>query len=182
MVTTTLRTLAAASAAALLLTLAACSSTPSAGEPSATADSSASAAVDGACDGVTVVVDASALDLDDDPSQESCVETDTAIAASDALDQAGVTTEGTDEYGDQVVCRVNGVPAEDFALTAEDGSDYFETCEAMPAAFAYWSLWVQPEGGEWEYAQEGLSTLQVEPGQSIALLFSLNGEPAAPTA
>lgn len=180
--TTTLRTLAAASAAALLLTLAACSSTPSAGEPSATADSSASAAVDGACEGVMVVVDASALDLDDDPSQETCIETDSAIAASDALDEAGVTTEGTDEYGDQVVCRVNGVPAEDFALTAEDGSDYFETCEAMPAAFAYWALWVQPEGGEWEYAQEGLSTLQVEPGQSIALLFSLNGEPATPAA
>jgi hypothetical protein len=181
-VTTTLRTLAAASAAALLLTLAACSSTPSATEPSATPDSSAGATVDGECAGVTVVVDAAVLDLDDDPSAETCIETDAAIPASDALDQAGVTTEGTDEYGDQVVCRVNGVPAEDFALTAEDGSDYFETCEAMPAAFAYWSLWVQPEGGEWEYAQEGLSTLQLEPGQSIALQFSLNGEPASPTA
>ena len=180
--TTTLRALAAASAAALLLTLAACSSTPSTAEPSAAADSSASAAVDGECDGITVVVDAGALDLDDDPSQETCIETDTAIAASDALDEAGVTTEGTDEYCDQVVCRVDGVPAEDFALPAEDGSDYFETCKAMPAAFAYWSLWVKPQGGEWEYAQEGLPTLQVEPGQSIALLFSLNGEPAAPTA
>ena len=70
------------------------------------------------------------------------------------------------------------MPAEDFALTAGDGSDYFETCQAMPAAFAYWSLWVKPQGGEWEYAQEGLPTLQVGPGQSIALLFSLNGEPA----
>ena len=94
---------------------------------------------------------------------------------------AVITTEGTEEYGDQVVCRVNNVPAVDLALTAEDGSDYFEECASMPAAFAYWSLWVQPEGGEWEYAQEGLSTLQLEPGEGIALLFSLNGEPAAPT-
>lgn len=180
--TTTLRTLAAASAAALLA-LAACSPSPTATEPSAPAGSSAgSAATDGECAGVTVVVDASALELDDDPSQQTCIETDAAIAASDALAQADVTTEGTDQYGDQVVCRVNGVPAEDFAMTAEDGSDYFETCEAMPAAFAYWSLWVQPEGGEWEYAQEGLSTLQLEPGESMALLFSLNGEPAEPTA
>ena len=171
--TTTLRTLAAASAAALLLTLAACSQTPTATEPSASA---------GDCAGVTIVVDASVLELDDDPSQQTCVETDTAIAASDALDEADVTTEGTVEYDDQVVCRVNGVPAEDFALPAEDGSDYFETCEAMPAAFAYWGLWVQPEGGEWEYAQEGLSTLQLEPGESLALVFTLNGEPATPTA
>ena len=52
---------------------------------------------------------------------------------------------------------------------------------SMPAAFAYWSLWVQPEGGEWGYAQEGLSTLQLQPGESLELLFTLNGEPAAPT-
>ena len=173
--TTTLRTLAAASAAALLLTLAACSS-PTLTEPSASAPAS-----EGECAGVTVVVDATVLELEDDPSQKTCIVSDGAIAASDALDEADVTTEGTVEYGDQVVCRVNGVPAEDYALKAEDGSDYFETCEAMPAAFAYWSLWVQPEGGEWEYAQEGLSTLQLEPGESLALLFSLDGEPAAPT-
>lgn len=128
------------------------------------------------------MVDATALQSQDDVSGYTCVETDQAIAASDALDQAGVTTEGTTQYGDQVVCRVNGTPAEDFALPAEDGSDYFETCEAMPAAFAYWSIWVQPEGGEWEYAQEGLSTLQVEPGTGLALLFTLNGEPATPSA
>jgi len=176
-VTTTLRTLAAASAAALLLTLAACSQTPTAADPSASAPASG-----GECAGVTIVVDASVLELEDDPSTQTCVETDTAIAASDALDEADVTTEGTVEYGDQVICRVNGVPAEDFALPADDGSDYFETCEAMPAAFAYWGLWVQPEGGEWEFAQEGLSTLQLEPGESLALVFTLNGEPAAPTA
>ncbi|WP_243074197.1 hypothetical protein [Microbacterium sp. SS28] len=176
--TSTFRTFAAASAAALLLTLAACSSTPTASDP--TADTTPSPA-SGDCAGVTIVVDASVLELDDDPSQKACVETDEAIVAADALAELGVTTEGTDEYGDQVVCRVDGVPAEDYALTAEDGSDYFEKCESMPAAFAYWSLWVQPEGGEWEYAQEGLSTQQLQPGESLALLFSLNGEPAAPT-
>ena len=158
---------------ALLLTLAACSSS---------ATSEPSAASDGACAGVTVVVDASAFEDADEISQSQCIETDEAIAASDALAEAGVTTEGTTEYGDQVVCRVDGLPAEDVALTAEDGSEHFETCESMPAAFAYWSLWVQPDGGEWEYAQEGLSTLQLEPGESIALLFTFNGEPAEPTA
>ncbi|MEU1971157.1 hypothetical protein ABZ477_05865 [Microbacterium sp. NPDC019599] len=175
--TSTLRTLAATSAAALLLALAACTATPSP-EPTPTQATAGA----GECAGVTVVVDASALELEDgDPSQETCIQTDDAIAASDALDQADVTTEGTVDYGDQVVCRVNGVPAEDVALPQPDGSDYFEACEGMPAAFAYWSLWVQPEGGEWEYAQEGLSTLQLQPGESLALLFSLNGDPGAPS-
>ena len=159
---------------ALLLSLAACSSD--------TPEASASASADGGCAGVTVVVDASAFEDADDISQSQCIDTDEAIAASDALDIAGITTEGTTEYGDQVVCRVDGLPAEDVALTAEDGSEYFETCESMPAAFAYWSLWVQPEGGEWAYATEGLSTLQLQPGESVALLFTLNGEPAAPAA
>jgi hypothetical protein len=179
-VTSTLRALAATSAVGLLLTLAACSSTSSANPEPAVSGSAAYTAT-GGCAGVTVVVDASVLDLDDDPSQETCIETDEPIAASAALDQADVITEGTAQYGDQVVCRVDGVPAEDYALKAEDGSDYFEACQAMPAAFAYWSLWVQPEGGEWEYAQEGLATLQLQPGDSLALLFSLDGEPAAPT-
>ena len=165
---------------ALLLTLAACASSPASdmGEPSV----SASASGGEGCDGVTVVVDASAFEDADEISQSQCIETDEAIAASDALDEAGVTTEGTTEYGDQVVCRVNGLPAEDAALTAEDGSEHFETCESMPAAFAYWGLWVKPADGEWAYAQEGLSTLQLQPGESVALLFTLNGEPAAPTA
>ena len=161
---------------ALLLTLAACSSSATS-EPSA----STSAAADGECAGVTVVVDGSAFEDADDISQSQCIETDEAIVASDALDTAGITTEGTTQYGDQVVCRVDGLPAEDVALTAEDGSEYFETCETMPAAFAYWSLYVQPEDGDWDYASEGLSTLQLEPGESLALVFTLNGEPAAPT-
>lgn len=126
-----------------------------------------------------MVVDSSALE--DGAASQWCVPADETVAAADALTAAGVETEGTEEYGDQVVCRVDGVPAEDTAIPAEDGSDYFETCQAMPAAFAYWSLWVKPAGGEWGYAQEGLSTLQLAPGDALELLFTLHGEPAAPT-
>ena len=97
-----------------------------------------------------------------------------------AVSIAAVRTEGTEEYGDQVVCRVNGLPAEDEAIPAEDGPDYFETCDTMPAAFAYWSLWVKPAGGEWGYAQEGAATQELQPGDAVELLFTLNGEPAAP--
>jgi len=171
---------AAAASAVLLFALAACSSAQP--ETTPTPDETKTVAVlDSACaddTGVTVVVDASVLE--DGDSQAWCIGADETLAAADALTLVGVQTEGTEEYGDQVVCRVNGVPAEDQVIPAEDGSDYVETCQAMPAAFAYWSVWVKPSGGEWDYAQEGLSTLQLEPGDGVELLFTLHGEPAAP--
>ena len=180
--TSSLRTLAVAASAALLLTLAACSTSPDAAStPSATAEGATSPIMTGACDddsGVTVVVDGSALE--DGDVEEWCVTTEEPIVAADAFSIAAVRTEGTEEYGDQVVCRVNGLPAEDEAIPAEDGSDYFETCDTMPAAFAYWSLWVKPAGGEWGYAQEGAATQELQPGDAVELLFTLNGEPAAP--
>ena len=53
----------------------------------------------------------------------------------------------------------------------------------MPAAFAYWALWVKATpDAEWAYAQEGLATLKVTPGQSLELLYTVDGEPAAPKA
>ncbi|ANJ25672.1 hypothetical protein [Agromyces aureus] len=185
MVTTTSRALGASAALFLALALAACA--PSGGssteEPTASASASAPASADGECAGVEVVVELPAdLEVDESPAGTTCVEADAPILASDALAEAGLETEGTEEYGDQVVCRVNGVPAADFALPAEDGTDYFETCASMPAAFAYWSLWTKPAGGEWGYAQEGLATLELAPGDSLELLFTLNGEPAAPSA
>lgn len=171
------RLLPLAATAALLLSLAACAQA----EPTSSATESAEAlTAAGPCEGdegVTLLVNASALD---ERPAETCVLASEAIAASDVLERAGVTTEGTEEYGDQVVCRVDGRPAADEPLPNPDGSEYLETCASMPAAFAYWSLWVEPAGGEWDYAQEGLSTHTVEPGDGLALLFTLNGEPATP--
>jgi len=173
--------LALASAAALLFTLAGCASSP---EPAATESvPPASAAIIGdACEGdegVTLVVDSSALA--DGSLREWCRPTDDAIAVADVLDEAGITVEGTDEYGDQVVCRVDGLPSATEPVGSAEDPAYVEECASMPAAFAYWSLWTQPAGGEWGYAEEGLSTLQAKPGQSVALLFTLDGAPAAPT-
>jgi len=185
-VTSAFRTLAALSGATALLVLTACTSTPA---PEATASDPGEGTVivdatigcqDG--EGITVVVDAGALGDADSASLASCILAEGGIAAADALSLAGIDTEGTRDYGDQVVCRVNGVPAADLAITADDGSEYFESCDSMPAAFAYWSLWVKPAGGAWDYAQEGLSTLRLEPGDSLELLFTLNGEPAEPAA
>jgi len=176
-----LRLLSVTAAALLVAALAGCADGGTAA-PTASADIVIPAFA-GTCEdseGVTVVVDAAALGDADEASATWCVPTEETIVGSDALDLARIPVEGTDEYGDQVVCRVDGVPAADLVLTAEDGSDYREECASMPAAFAYWALWVKPAGGEWDYAQEGLSTLALEPGDTLELLFTLNGEPASP--
>ena len=176
----TSKILALAAAAALALTLAACSS-PAAETPTAS-PSATVALADGPCtddSGVTVIVDPG--DLQGAEGVETCIAADGATGAADLFAAAQVETEGTKEFGDQVVCRVDGMPSEDTVLTSDDGTDYTETCESMPAAFAYWALWVKPAGGEWDYAQEGLSSQQVSPGDSVELLFTLNGAPAAPT-
>lgn len=177
------RTLALAALAGIALTLAACTGT-TAPDTSASAPAGTSPLVtDVACEGdegVTVIVDSG--DLDADIDRTTCVLTDAPIGAADATAIAAVTTEGTTEYPDQIVCRVDGVPAEDTALEGDDGTVVNEKCDSMPPAFAYWSLWVKPAAGEWGYAEEGLSTLQLEPGDSLQLLFVLNNEPAAPAA
>ncbi|GAT72098.1 hypothetical protein MHM582_0568 [Microbacterium sp. HM58-2] len=166
-----------AAAAALSLSLAACSP---AAEPTSSPAPETFEASDGSCAGVTVIVDTGNLEVEDDPSLETCVETDEPISGPDALAEAEVTTVGTVTYPDDVVCRVNGVPSEETELPGADGAAYHETCADMPSANAYWSLWVKPAEGEWDYAQTGLSGLELNPGDSVELLFTLNGEPAAP--
>ncbi|MDZ4092036.1 MAG: hypothetical protein U1D68_12640 [Arthrobacter sp.] len=185
MTLTKIRTAAASSlaAAGLLLTLAACS-TPAATQPTTSAPASTATATSSAasesCAGVKVIVDSGALKQAAADSSV-CVTVDGPTPASKVLDEAKVKTEGTAEYPNELVCRVNGVPAADLDI-AHKGGTYREECSKMPAAFAYWALWVKPASGEWAYAQEGLATLQVSPGESLELLYTVDGEPAAPAA
>ena len=179
--TSTPRILSLLAAGTLALALSGCAATAPA--PAATDDMPTATAMSEACtgdEGVTITVDASALG--EEASESWCYFASETVAVSDALAAVGVETEGSKQYGDQLVCRVNGLPAADEALPAEDGSDYFETCDTMPPASAYWSLWIKPAGAEWGFAQEGVSTLQAEPGDAVELLFTLNGEPAEPAA
>ncbi|MFE5836595.1 hypothetical protein [Arthrobacter sp. NPDC056493] len=185
MTLTQIRTAAASSlaAAALLFTLAACS-TPAATQPTTSAPASpataSSSAAAGPCTGVKVILDSGAL-KQAAADASVCVPVDGPTLASKVLDEAKVKTEGTDAYPKELVCRVNGVPAADLDIVHKDGT-YREECKKMPAAFAYWSLWVKPASGAWAYAQEGLATLKVSPGQSLELLYTVDGAPAAPAA
>ncbi len=54
------------------------------------------------------------------------------------------------------------------------------TAEVSAAAFAYRSMGARPTQGSWDYVQEGLSTLQLNPGERFAPLFTLDGTPATP--
>jgi|GEM_PF-571370 len=177
-----IRTAAASSlaAAGLLIALAACS-TPAAPQPSTAASAASSSSADaGPCTGVKVIIDSGALKQ---PAADKtvCVAVDAPTTAAKVLDEAKVKTEGTKQYPTELVCRVNGVPAADFDITHKGGT-YREECGKMPAAFAYWSIWVKPASGDWAYAQEGLATQQVKPGESLELLYTIDGAPAAPKA
>ncbi|MFP3461975.1 hypothetical protein R5O87_14095 [Arthrobacter globiformis] len=189
MTLTKIRTAAASSlaAAGLLFTLAACSAPaatqPATSAPASTASASASASASAAaepCAGVKVIVDSGAL-KQAAADTSVCVPASGPTLASKVLDDAKVKTEGTEQYPKELVCRVNGVPAADLDITHKGGT-YKEDCKKMPAAFAYWSLWVKPATGAWAYAQEGLATLKVSPGQSLELLYTVDGAPAAPAA
>lgn len=128
---------------------------------------------------VTVVVDYGILSEED---VSKCIEVPEAgLNAKEILLGGAITTEGTLTYGDQIVCRVNNLPAPDQAFEVDGQEPHTETCADMPPAFAYWALWVkEDDSSEWAYAEEGIGTLLLKPGQSIGLAFSTNGETPTP--
>ncbi|MBU1586500.1 MAG: hypothetical protein KKH51_00970 [Actinobacteria bacterium] len=150
-----------------VLALAGCSA--AAPEAAPTAEPTASASCD-----VSVVVDFGPLD---EPSLTACAD---AGAATNVLAQSGITTEGTADYGDQVVCRVNGEPAADETVSIEGQAPFTESCATLNAV-AYWALWVKnTPDGEWEYAQEGVNTLELSEGQSVGLVYTPGTESIPP--
>ena len=155
-------TVTALASAALALALAGCAALAS--EPSSTPEPEASSS--GSCEQVTVIVDFTVLD---EPSVEACV---AAGPATDVLAEAGVSTEGTVDYGDQVVCRVNDQPSPDEEVTIEGVDPFIETCETL-SANAFWGLWVKTSpDAEWGFAEEGVGTLELTDGQSVGLVYT----------
>jgi hypothetical protein len=136
-------------------------------------------AANGSCDGVVVEVNFAGQG----ESIKSCVEINgTSEVAKDVLGQAGVSIEGTKAYGDAVVCRVNGVPSATEALLVEGEEPHIESCDEFPPAFAYWALWVKDsDAAEWDYATEGVGSLQLTSGQSIGLALTLGGATIQPS-
>jgi hypothetical protein len=137
----------------VLLALAGCAGSTPQTDPAPTTP----AAGDGTCaeTEVSVVVEFGTLGAE---RIDTCAP---AGPVSDALDAVGVTTEGTVDYGDQVVCRVNDLPAPEV-----------EPCATLPSD-AYWALWVKDSpDAEWGYAEEGVATLELSEGQSVGLVYT----------
>jgi len=132
------------------------------------------------CSGVSVVVNYGILS---DGLTLQCVNLleETAVAQQ-VLTFAGFELEGTGTSGDQVVCRVAGLPSATEPFTVEGEEPHLESCADMPPAFAYWALWIKDgDASEWTYAQEGAGTLELQSGDSIGLAFSTGGATPLPT-
>ena len=103
-----------------------------------------------------------------------CVPATGELSAFEVLNTAGFSLEGTQEYGDAVICRVNSLP-----------DAKVESCESMPPESAYWAILVKeheivpmPFGisGKWGWAQTGANEITLNPGDSIGLVFADNGD------
>jgi len=162
--------LAVAGIAVSSLTLSGCAS--------ASSSHSATTAAAG-CAGVELVINYHLLEGGD---VDQCVPVTGTTTVAEVLKQAQVSTEGTVQYGDQVVCRVNGLPAAGEPFTVEGHDPYTETCQTMAPEYAYWALWVKgAQLAAWDYAQSGVSTEQVGPGDAVGLVFSTGGAAPQPT-
>lgn len=125
--------------------------------------SSSPPASSGPCTKVSIVVNFGTLDA---KSIHACAPAGVAVAA---LAASGITTTGTTDYGDKVICRVDDLPA-----------PAVESCATLPSA-AYWALWVKSSSdGKWEYAQEGAATLQLSAGESLGLVYTQGSDTTPP--
>lgn len=109
--------------------------------------------------------------LDQNKKIIGCIDANEKESALTLLENAGIKVDGTDKYGLQVVCRVNNMP---------DVSR--ESCAVMPPEDAYWAVIVKGKGlpmdpaKEWGWAKTGISEVYLEPGESLGLVFTENGE------
>ena len=101
---------------------------------------------------------------------EKCIDVSAETNALELLKMSGYITEGTQKYGDAVVCRLNGIP-----------NQTVESCEVMPPEDAYWAVIVKekkllPLFNEWGWAQTGINEIFLSEGDSLGLVFSTNGD------
>ena len=108
--------------------------------------------------------------LNQDKKVISCIPSDKAYAI-DVLREGGIAVEGTDRYGLNVVCRVEGLPGPDI-----------EQCKNMPPENAYWAIIVKDKFSlinlfpKWGWAQLGVTNLELNQGDSLGLVFVKDGD------
>lgn len=112
--------------------------------------------------------------LDSGATVSKCIPVTDEINALDLLATAKLSFEGTQEYGNAVLCRLNGLP-----------DSTVESCAEMPPAEAYWAVFVKEyeafpvpfnTQGEWGWAQTGINEVHLHPGESLGLVFIEDGK------
>jgi hypothetical protein len=169
-VTTVRRTLAVAAASALTaLGPAAPASAEAVGAPGYCTDDT----------GVTVVVDFSALGGD---VVVRCAPGTggQGFTGLDALTQAGFAVAGTQRWGMEFVCRIQGRPTahEDLAIPGDDS--YHEDCGDTPPETAYWGYWYASNGGSWRYSSTSAASRSTIKGGFEGWSFHLGSGSAHP--
>ena len=97
---------------------------------------------------------------------DKCLTATSDTNALDLLKSNNFTLQGTEKYGEAVVCRLNGLPK-------------IAECKVMPSAEAYWAILEKRDNLVFEsytWAQVGINELILSPGDSLALVFATNGE------
>ena len=116
---------------------------------------------------------------------EKCIVTTGETTALELMKSANFKLEGTNKYGNNVVCRLNNLPKPNQPIGVKGHEDYIEECKEMPAAFAYWAVlekrWqIIPNpfdlNGKWAWAQVGVAELAMKPGDGLAFVFVTNGD------
>jgi hypothetical protein len=135
---------------------------------------------DGNC--VTVSIDYGVLDSQNQ-NYEKCISASGDVTALDLMNTANFKIEGTEKYGDQIVCRLNNLPKPNQPIGVKGHEDYIETCKDMPAEFAYWAVFEKRKQAipnpadlntKWTYAQVGVAELTLNAGDSLAFVFTDN--------
>lgn len=117
---------------------------------------------------VRVVIDFGVLAA---PGIDECVAVVGSIGAPDALELAGIETEGTLAWGDASICRVQGRPTPDELISVEGFADFREDCDDFSPG-AYWATWVKPAGAEWAYATVGIQEQLLAPGEAFGVVYT----------
>ncbi len=90
---------------------------------------------------------------------------DATLSTALAALQANFTVDGTANYGDAFVCRIDGDPTVDQT-----------PCTSTPPASASWSFWYAAAGSAtWTYASQGAATFRPQAGSVEAWTFGAAG-------
>ena len=132
---------------------------------------------------VTVKIDYGILDSQN-TNYEKCIAVSGQLTALELMNNANFKIEGTEKYGNQIVCRINNLPKSNVPIGIKGHEDYIESCKDMPAEFAYWAVFEKSKQAlpnpadlntKWTYAQVGVAELAVKAGDSLAFVFTDNG-------